>query len=340
MAACATATSQAKPSAPLPSTEPTALRWALVCEREGVVHLVDPESRAVARATTHPLPRQSFEVMIDGRSWQSDAPVASPDGTRVAAQVMERQANVLGCRTAWRALPDGSPVVMPSHDGEQRWPLWTADGRQLLFAQFRDGVDTPEVMVHDCASGRTVPFHDQAMQLLPRPQFDRDGRWIHLRRRRDEGRWVQDIAVVGATPDQRPEVLFAYVPKPLGLLVSADANVVWLVGRDSLWRYDRRVRQLTHSWLGPELNGGKAFDVRQWFLRPGGGAVALELFPPRPDVDFGHGGPWQRRDAVALIEVPELDGRTGTPKLTRLPIEPGLELRGFVQTAWPPQQAR
>lgn len=261
------------------------MRWALVCGYGVDTRLLDVTSGETSVPRADLLSGCSFEVRIDGETWSVVEPITSRGGTRILGTVFLNTAGRLRTRIAWRELPDGVPVLLPTYD--DCCPLCTADGGRFLFLRTGDdgaGGERRCVMVHDLASGGTKELADQAMQLFPRPLFDRDGRWIHVRERRDADRSVFDIAVRGSDESSGVEVLIADVPEPSGMAMSPDATVLWLVGRDSLRRYDLRRALCTHTWQAADLVGGQtAFQLVCSCLRPDGDALALALWPPADD---------------------------------------------------------
>jgi hypothetical protein len=329
-AACAGSSNRELSAARAPQVErASATRgpWVLWFHDRGRERTVDPETGAVVELASRPIPpTPQLEVTIGGEAFRSNGqpPLPSPDGRRLAWELLGDQY----LRVVWTERDGSAPVVVNPAGGDTRFPLWSPDGSRLLFATQDDPArDDERILVHDLGTRRETSHDDQAMRLMPRPVLVDGGRWLHVRARRDDGRLVHDLAEVDFAPGARAEVLVAYVVTARDLLVSTDGAIVWLCGFDSLWRYDRRARQLTHSWLpGALLDSREPHRPGTFHLRPDGDAIAVEMhhFPD----EFG----WRSRDPLGTVLI-TVDRASSAVTVRRLGPDVAKGLRGFVAAA-------
>lgn len=178
----------------------------------------------------------------------------SPDGTRVAIDVRDQESDIwlweFARRTLTRFTFDAAP---------DRFPVWTADGRRVLFTSSRtgtrnvfsqasDGTGTPEQLTQNKSAGDTVPTG-----VSP------DGAWVILRDGAAQG---FDVTRLSLSNDHRVEPLVHTAFSEQNGEVSPDGR--WLAyqsndsGRAEIW-----VRPF------PDVNGGR------WQVSPGGGFQPL-----------------------------------------------------------------
>jgi hypothetical protein len=293
----------------------------LVFAAQGRWRVLDPATAQVTEVAHDPLPepplpktivRDEFQV-----TWGSGAP--SPDGRRTAWTLSSTGRPA--CQVGWTDARGSALVVVNPTGFDNRWPLWTHDGQQLLFAA-RDAEHAGyRVMAHDVATREESPWHDRGMLLLPRPVLDR-GRWIHQRTRIEEGRRVFDLAVIPATEGAVPEVLIQHTVQAHQLMLAPD-ETLWVCGHRSLWWFDLAARRLRHSWLEADLlPGASGWHLGQCHMRADGRAVAVELLPDE----------WPRFGGVStlgVVFVEVVDAAT-EPSLRRFSTAQLGFLRGFV----------
>jgi len=312
---------------------------SLVVRVHGEVRAVDLASGAVGPAGRE-VPRQPppLQRRLRGRQYESvpSQAVWSPDGTLVAHVLRTFDTAAANGEIAITDPDGGSLVEVTANGGVNGDPMWSADGKRLVFVGRGPG-QRRGLRVYHRADGAITESGDQDLLLAPRPLFLADGFLLAMRRRRatdelEPPKWHYDLVVDPCIAGRAPTVVCEGIPLPAAMDVSANGFVVWLATENSLLRVDRVQRAITHRWTLAEL-GDAAWPVRlgQLAAHPDGDLAAVTFW----GLGWRQGG---GRDVVTLVEVPAARvAASATPGLRRVVVGPDPRLLGFVPS--PPKQA-
>ena len=314
---------------------------SLVVRVHGEVRAVDLASGAIGPAGRE-VPRQPPPLRRRMRGMQYESvptqAVWSPDGTLVAHVLRTFDTAAANGEIVITDPDGGSLVEVTATGGVNEDPMWTADGKRLVFVGRGPG-QRRGLRVYHRADGAITESADQDLLLAPRPLFLADGFLLAIRRRRatdqlEPPKWHYDLVVDPCIAGRAPTVVCEGVPLPAVMDVSANGFVVWLLTENMLLRVDRLQRAITHRWTLAEL-GDAAWSVRlgQLAAHPDGDLAAVTFWGLgwRTGAEGG-------RDVVTLVEVPAARAAApATPGLRRVVVGPDPRLLGFVSS--PSKQA-
>lgn len=231
--------------------------------------------------------RQGREEPLDAPPRQYGYARVSPDGTRVALDMMgpqDRDAYLWDPRT--RALtrfsidPSGNPLV-----------AWSPDGRMLAYGTGRYGAITPVLQAVDGSSGPRRLMHNDRLRVPF--QFTADGRLLVSGDVPGRGRDVFALALDGSG---REEPIVHESGNEVNAHISPDGH--WIVyDSDQTGQYEIYVRPYPDAYSGPARRisaaGGRqpmwSRDGREIFFRDFEGAMLA--VPVRLQPGFSAGEP-------------------------------------------------
>lgn len=233
-------------------------------------------------------------------------PEISPDGKFAAVSAREGEAND---RDIWiHDLASGSKRVVASAKGNDNFPVWSADGKQIIFTSSRSGEyelyrkdldpDRPEVLIHRKPGAQ-----------YPR-SWSRSGKWLlftHAESRRDVLLWQL------ADADAQPIDIFAWQNawtecarfSPNGLFIAYVSNAegpfeVYVSPTREPRRRFKVSRGLTNGWAG---GGGQVRwrdDGRELYYMLGNDTMMA--------VEVSTEGEFQHQAPKRLFAAPGLKG--------------------------------
>lgn len=294
---------------------------------------VGPAGREVPRQPP-PLRRRLRGMQYESVPTQA---VWSPDGALVAHVLRTFDTAAANGEIAITDPHGGDLVEVTTDGGVNEAPMWSADGKRLVFVGRAPG-QRRCLRVYHRGDGAIAESGDQDLLLAPRPMLLADGFLLAVRRRRataelDPPKWHHDLVVDPCITGRAPTVVCEAIPLPAAMDVSANGFVVWLSTEDGLLRVDRVQRAITHRWTLAEL-GDAAWPVRlgQLAVHPEGDLAAVTFWGLgwRPGAEGG-------RDVVTLVEVSRAGASApAAPPIRRVVAGPDPRLLGFVSR--PPGQ--
>ncbi|MBI4887902.1 MAG: PD40 domain-containing protein, partial [Acidobacteria bacterium] len=175
----------------------------------------------------------------------------SPDGTRVALDVRDEQNDIwiwdLQRQILTRLTFDPGPDV---------WPVWTPDGRRIVYSSARDGTPRPVWQAAD-GTGTAEPLTNDAVARLP-SSFSPDGTRLLFQ----HAQVPQDVGMVTIGAARRTELLLQGTYNEQNPEVSPDGR--WLA-----YQSDESGRTEIYVRPFPNVDGGK------WQVSAAGGTRPL-----------------------------------------------------------------
>ena len=180
-------------------------------------------------------------------------PRISPDGGRVLVSRPDAQT---GNRDVWYVEASrGVAARLTTHPANDWWPVWSPDGRSLLFASDRDG--GPRLATYRKTSmepgngeSRLFSVDTPLPQMLPE-DWSRDGKWVSFAG--SAGTTADDVWVLPTSGDRTP---FAFLATPFvenSSRFSPDGHWVAYTSNET-GRYEVYVRPFAGA---PAAPGGK-----------------------------------------------------------------------------------
>ena len=213
--------------------------------------------------------RQGRETPIPAPPRAYAYPRLSPDGTRIAASGQDQEQDLWLWDLARNTL-----TRLTFEPGADSTPLWTPDGRQLLFSSDRGGAQNVYVQAAD-GTGSATRLTVSPNQQIPTGTAA-DGTRVVFHESRTE-RDLRDLLLLTLTQTPRVEPLLETRFEERGGIVSPDGRWLAYESNSSGGRFEIYVR--------PFPNAGAA----QWQVSSAGGVQALwarsgrELFYLAPD---------------------------------------------------------
>ena len=180
-------------------------------------------------------------------------PEISPDGRRVAVECPEFGANT---RDVWVLdAISGAPARLTTDPGDDSDPIWSPDGRWIVFSSGRDGG-------HDLyRRASTGAGHDERLLRTPRTKYpsswSRDGRFILFTSREEDTGW--DVWLL--PPDGKPAPIVYTPAVEIEPQLSADGR--WLAyTSDESGRMDVYIRPFRTAGGPWRISTGGGSDPR------------------------------------------------------------------------------
>ena len=226
----------------------------------GVLAYVEAEQTPPADRTLVWVDRQGREETIPTDRRAYIYPRISPDGKRLALDIQDGNRDIWVWDFSRQLL---TPVTTdPGRDVE---PVWTHDGRRLVFLSQRTG---KEFLFWQPADGSgTAERLSEGSRIRGVDTATPDGRWLVVRE--SDGKGTFDLALL-ELPDDGGTKAPSLTTKPLVRSPSMESNAE--VSRDGRWlAYQSNVSGSLEVYLRPFAHS----DERRWQVSAGGGTEPL-----------------------------------------------------------------
>jgi Tol biopolymer transport system component len=270
--------------------------------------------------------RSGKEVGVASPDAQHGDFAMSPDGTRLAVDIVGDQG-----RDIWvRGLGRGTTTRFTFHPGDDIQPLWTPDGRHIVFSSSRSGEMDLYIKNSAGTGEEQLLFADKSEKHAS--DISRDGRWLVYHHRSGNTGW--DIAALPLFGEKKPIPIAATQFGELAALLSPDAQFVAYHANDSGRNevYVQEFPEARSKWQVSTAGGRQpswSADGREiFYLAPDGTLLAVPvtvgdafaagtpqpLFQPRVMGIAVRGliRPW--RDGRFIVHAPL--GKEATPPIT------------------------
>ena len=131
-----------------------------------------------------------------------DQPRVSPDGTRIAYKVTRSPTTKLS--DIWVHDIERRTQIRVTHDGDNALPVWSPDGKKLVFSRLVDGVSGLALVAADGGTPPVPLVTTTERQLLPSSWSANDNTLVLVQETPDDYEvWALDMAVDGEPKTQR-----------------------------------------------------------------------------------------------------------------------------------------